>query len=111
VRIASRASACRYAAAPNQIVVLAPSVLVAGIVFETHDITITARLDAQAQTLQSAADHVVSPYEHGSRKAFVDNDLRRAQNPIVLALGEGDPLRAIFAAANTGSACWRRIDT
>ena len=30
----------RYAAAPNQIVVLAPSVLVAGIVFETDDITI-----------------------------------------------------------------------
>ena len=86
----------RHAAAPHQTVVLAPGLLVAGIAFQADDLTIGTRREPQSQALDSPADHVGAPDEHRSREALVDDDLRRAHHPIVLALREGYSLLRRF---------------
>ena len=109
VRIASRASACVTPRA-DQVVVLAPSVLVGGIVFETGRDHNHCPARSAAPNFDSAADHVVTPDEHGSREAFVDNDLRRAQNPSSSPSAKATRFCA-GSAQRIPAPCWHRIDT
>ena len=86
----------RHAAAPNQAVILAPGFLVAGIVFKAHDLAIHSRREPQTQAPDSFVNYVLTPNEHRSCEVLIDNDLRRAQYPIVLTLRENYALLSRF---------------
>ena len=82
----------RHAAAPRQAVVLAPGLLIAGIAYRSSRSRNRHQVEAANPDCGFARLFTSSrPTSTGLARPSSDNDLRRTQNPIVLALRESYP--------------------
>ena len=74
------------------LVVGLPVVAVAVVVLGVDDVVVASGFEAQAELLDALGDHLRPADQRRPRQVLVDDDLDGAQDPLLLALGEGDAL-------------------
>ena len=80
----------RHAAAAHQLVIGAPIVAVAGVVFRVHQVHVVTQPQRQPVAGNACFDHLGPPDQDGAFGCFLDHGLGGAQHAFVLALGKDD---------------------
>ena len=86
-----------HAAPLHQRMVSLPGFLIAIVVRRIDHLDVLADLERRADAFEALADHLGAPDQDRQRQLFVEDDLHRAQDALVLAFGVNDARRLAVA--------------
>jgi len=73
--------------------VLAPVIIITGVIFRIRDFKISSGFDSGTQAFDACCNDFRAPDEDWFSKAFINKDLNGAENAFVFTFGKDDALR------------------